>query len=89
VDILDLGKNLAGMMLSAPGFEVINLVSDVPSQSIVEAVRKHKAKILALSMLLTPMVISLRSRMENISKAGLWDQAKFIVGGACTAPGLA
>ncbi|MFA5064974.1 MAG: cobalamin-dependent protein [Dehalococcoidia bacterium] len=88
-DIHDLGKNLVGMMLSAAGFEVIDLGSDVASQRIVEAVRKHQAKIVALSMLLTPMVISLRSAVEEITMAGLRDQVKIIIGGACTTPVLA
>jgi 5-methyltetrahydrofolate--homocysteine methyltransferase len=88
-DIHDLGKNLVGMMLSSAGFEVIDLGSDVAPRQIVEAVRKHKAKIVALSMLLTPMVVSLRSTIEDISKAGLRDQVKVIVGGACTTPSLA
>ena len=88
-DIHDLGKNLVGMMLNASGFEVIDLGSDVASQRIVEAVRKHQAKIVALSMLLTPMVVSLRSTIEEITRAGLRDQVKVIIGGACTTPGLA
>lgn len=88
-DIHDLGKNLVGMMLSAADFEVIDLGSDVASQRIVEAVRKHKAKIVALSMLLSPMVVSLRSAVEEITKAGLRDQVKIIIGGACTTPSLA
>jgi len=88
-DIHDLGKNLVGMMLSSAGFEVIDLGSDVPPQQIVEAVRKHKAKIVGLSMLLTPMIVSLRSTVEEIAKAGLRDQVKVIIGGACTTPGLA
>jgi 5-methyltetrahydrofolate--homocysteine methyltransferase len=88
-DIHDLGKNLVGMMLNASGFEVIDLGSDVASQRIVEAVRQHRAKIVGLSMLLTPMVVSLRSTIEDLARAGLRDQVKVIIGGACTTPGLA
>lgn len=88
-DIHDLGKNLVGMMLNASGFEVIDLGSDVAPQRIVDAVRKHQAKIVALSMLLTPMVVSLRSTVEDIARAGLRDQVKVIIGGACTTPNLA
>jgi 5-methyltetrahydrofolate--homocysteine methyltransferase len=40
-------------------------------------------------MLLTPMVVSLRSTVEEITRAGLRDQVKVIIGGACTTPGLA
>jgi 5-methyltetrahydrofolate--homocysteine methyltransferase len=88
-DIHDLGKNLVGMMLNASGFEVIDLGSDVAPQRIVDAVRTHKAKVVGLSMLLTPMIVSLRSTVEEIAKAGLRDQVKVIIGGACTTPGLA
>ncbi|MBN1691375.1 MAG: cobalamin-dependent protein, partial [Dehalococcoidia bacterium] len=88
-DIHDLGKGLVGMMLNASGFEVIDLGSDVTPQRIVDAVRAHKAGIVGLSMLLTPMVVSLRSTVEEITKAGLRDQVKVIIGGACTTPGLA
>ena len=88
-DIHDLGKNLVGMMLRASGFEVVDLGSDVAPQRIVDAVRANSAKVVGLSMLLTPMVVSLRSTMEEITKAGLWDQVKVFLGGACTTPGLA
>ena len=88
-DIHDLGKNLVGMMLRSSGFEVIDLGSNVASQRIVEAVRQHRAKIVGLSMLLTPMVVSLRSTIEDLARAGLRDQVKVIIGGACTTPGLA
>jgi len=88
-DIHDLGKNLVGMMLRASGFEVVDLGSDVASQQIVEAVRRHQAKIVGLSMLLTPMIVSLRSAVEEITRAGLRQQVKIIIGGACTTPGLA
>jgi len=88
-DIHDLGKNLVGLMLNASGFEVIDLGYDVAPQRIIAAVRTHKARIVGLSMLLTPMIISLRSTVEEIAKAGLRDQVKVIIGGACTTPGLA
>jgi len=88
-DIHDLGKNLVGMMLRASGFEVIDLGSDVAPQRIVDAVRANGAKIVGLSMLLTPMIASLRSTIEEITKAGLRDQVKVFIGGACTTPGLA
>jgi 5-methyltetrahydrofolate--homocysteine methyltransferase len=88
-DIHDLGKNLVGMMLRASGFEVIDLGSDVAPQRIVDAVRANSAKIVGLSMLLTPMIVCLRSTVEAITKAGLRDQVKVIIGGACTTPGLA
>ncbi len=88
-DIHDIGKNLVGMMLRAAGFEVIDLGADVAPQRIVEAVRQHQVKIVALSVLLTPMVASLRAAIGEITEAGLRDQVKIIIGGAGTTPRLA
>ena len=43
-DIHEIGKNIVGMMLSASGFEVIDLGIDVKAEKIVEAVMKTNAK---------------------------------------------
>jgi 5-methyltetrahydrofolate--homocysteine methyltransferase len=88
-DIHDLGKNLVRAMVEAAGFEVIDLGVDVPAARIVEAVRQRRADVVALSALLTPMVGQLRTVVEAITEAGLRDQVKIIIGGACTTPRLA
>jgi len=88
-DIHDLGKNLVRAMVEAAGFEVIDLGVDVPAARIVEAVRQRRADVVALSALLTPMVGQLRTVVEAITEAGLRQQVKIIIGGACTTPRLA
>ena len=52
-DIHDIGKNLVALMLRNYGFHVIDLGKDVPKETIIEAARKHQAKIIALSALMT------------------------------------
>ncbi len=88
-DIHDIGKNLAGTMLRAAGFEVLDLGSDVPAARVVEAVREHKAGVVGLSVLLTPMVSQLQSTIDALTEAGLRPQVKIVIGGACTTPRLA
>jgi len=88
-DIHEIGKNLVGTMLRAAGFEVVDLGVDVPAARIVEAVRKHRAGVVALSVLLTPMVGQLQTVVEALTEAGLRSQAKIVIGGACTTPRLA
>ena len=88
-DIHEIGKNLVGTMLRAAGFEVVDLGVDVPAARIVEAVRKHRVGVVALSVLLTPMIGQLQAVVEALTEAGLRSQAKIVIGGACTTPRLA
>ena len=52
-DIHGLGKNIAGALLAAYGFEVKDLGVDVPVEEFVQAVREMKPDIVGLSVLLT------------------------------------
>ena len=88
-DIHDIGKNLVGVMLRAAGFEVVDLGVDVPAARIVEAIRRHRAGVVALSVLLTPMVGQLQTVIEALTEAGLRSQVKIVIGGACTTARLA
>ena len=88
-DIHEIGKNLVGTMLSAAGFKVVDLGVDVPASRIVDAVRKHQAGILGLSVLLTTMVAQLQIVVDELTEAGLRAQTRIVIGGACTTPELA
>lgn len=78
----DIGKNILITMLVSAGFEVIDLGVDCPKEKIVEAVRKHDAKVLALSCLLTMTMREISVVGEALKDAGLRDKVKVIVGGA-------
>jgi methanogenic corrinoid protein MtbC1 len=52
-DIHDLGKNIAGALLKAYGFKVIDLGVDLRTEDFLEAVRKNKPDIVGLSVLLS------------------------------------
>lgn len=81
-DIHDIGKNVVGLMLTAAGFEVIDLGVDVATEKIVEAVREHKPHILALSALLTMTMPEMDEVIKALEKAGLRKKVKIIIGGA-------
>jgi methylmalonyl-CoA mutase cobalamin-binding domain/chain len=88
-DIHDIGKNLVATMLSSAGYTVIDLGADVPEDKVVEAVRSNNAGAVGLSVLLTPMVGSIGDVVEALKAAGLRDQVKIAIGGACTTQELA
>jgi methylmalonyl-CoA mutase cobalamin-binding domain/chain len=83
-DIHDIGKNLVATMLSSSGFTVVDLGTDVPESAIVEAVRSNNAQAIGLSVLLTSMVQSIGEVVSALEAAGLRQQVKIAIGGACT-----
>jgi methylmalonyl-CoA mutase cobalamin-binding domain/chain len=80
-DIHDLGKNIVASLLSASGFEVIDLGVDVPAEEFVKAAKEHNAKVLALSCLLVTCYGSIKATVEALQGAGLRDQVKVLIGG--------
>jgi len=81
-DLHDIGKNLVKLLLESSGMEVIDLGSDVSAAQVVDAVRKSKPDIVALSALLTTTMENQLAIIEALKAAGLRDQVKVIVGGA-------
>jgi len=78
----DIGKNILGTMLTAAGFEVIDLGIDCSKETIVEAVKKHNVKVVALSCLLTMTINEIALVNDALKEAELRDEVKLIVGGA-------
>ena len=82
-DLHDIGKNLVGMMFESAGFEVIDLGVDVPIQTFIEGVNKHKdPSIVALSALLTTTMPSLRDTVAALLEQPFRSRIKIMVGGA-------
>lgn len=79
-DIHDIGKNLVALMLKNYGFQVIDLGKDVPREVIVEKAVEHKAKIIALSALMTTTMQEMK-RVVDYAKEKQID-AKVMIGGA-------
>ena len=82
-DLHDIGKNLVGMMFESAGFEVIDLGVDVPIQTFIDEVNKHKeASIVALSALLTTTMPSLRDTVAALLEQPFRSRIKIMIGGA-------
>jgi methylmalonyl-CoA mutase cobalamin-binding domain/chain len=80
-DIHDIGKNLVAVIMTAAGFDVVDLGIDVRPNSFVEAIKEHKPNIVGLSGLLTLSIDPMKETVEAINEAGLRDQVKVIIGG--------
>ena len=81
-DIHSIGKNIVKTMLTAAGFEVIDLGADVKSEEIVKKVKELKPDILGLSSLMTTTMVKQKEVIDELKKAGLRENVKVIVGGA-------
>jgi 5-methyltetrahydrofolate--homocysteine methyltransferase len=81
-DLHDLGKNMVVAMLKTAGFDVVDLGTDVGADEIVEAVRREAPQVLGLSALLTTTLPEQRVVIEALTRAGLRDSVKVLVGGA-------
>ncbi|WP_330548352.1 homocysteine S-methyltransferase family protein [Aminipila luticellarii] len=79
-DIHDIGKNIVKIILQNYGYQIIDLGRDVAIDTVVEAVKKHEAKVVGLSALMTTTLKSMADTIEAIRKAGL--DCKIMVGGA-------
>lgn len=81
-DIHEIGKTLVGTMLSASGFEVVDLGVDQPAEKIIAKALEIDAQIIGLSALLTTTMVRQRELIEELDKEGLRPRIKVMVGGA-------
>jgi corrinoid protein of di/trimethylamine methyltransferase len=81
-DLHDIGKNLVAAMLEGNGFEVYNLGVDVRAVQFVEAVRKFKVDIIAISALLTTTMVNMKEVIKALESDSLRNQVRVIIGGA-------
>lgn len=81
-DIHEIGKTLVGTMLSASGFEVVDLGVDQSSDKIIGKALEINANLIGMSALLTTTMVRQREVIEELDKEGLRPRIKVMVGGA-------
>jgi corrinoid protein of di/trimethylamine methyltransferase len=81
-DLHEIGKTLVGTMLTANGFQVIDIGVDKSADEFISAVKESNASIVGASALLTTTMLQQKKLIEAIEGAGLREQVKVMVGGA-------
>ena len=81
-DLHDIGKNLVAMMLEGAGFRVVNLGRDVAPEAFCKAVEEHGANIVGISALMTTTMPAMKRTIDALTKAGLRERVKVMIGGA-------
>lgn len=81
-DVHDIGKNLVALLLSASGYDVVDLGKDVSAETIVEKIDQLSPEIIGLSALLSTTMPAQKQVIEAIEEAGMREKVKIMVGGA-------
>jgi corrinoid protein of di/trimethylamine methyltransferase len=83
-DIHDIGKNIVKIMLTASGYEVVDLGRDVPTADFVEKAKSEGAQVIAMSTLLTPTLMSMKTVEDKLKEEGMKDKVRTVIGGGAT-----
>lgn len=85
-DIHDIGKNIVKTMLSASGFEVVDLGRDVAVEEVVAKAKELHVDIIAGAALMTTTMPAQRDIVTLLKEEGIRDQFKCMFGGAPVSP---
>ena len=81
-DIHEIGKNLVATMLTASGFDVIDMGVNQPSEAILKRAVEEKAEIVGVSALMTTSMPRMKELIHAAAGKGVRAKEKFVVGGA-------
>lgn len=88
-DIHTIGKTMVATLLTADGFVVKDLGTNVSAEGFVSGIKQYKADILAMSALMTTTAPEQRKVIEILKKEGLRGEVKIMVGGGAITQGFA
>jgi len=81
-DLHEIGKTLVGTMLTANGFQVIDIGVNCKPADFIASIQENKAEIVGASALLTTTMLQQKKLIEALTEAGLRDKVKVMIGGA-------
>ena len=80
-DVHDIGKNICLAMLTAEGFQTIDMGVDNELDDIIEAVKKEKPDILGLGSYMTTTMVNIPPAFERLREEGLTGDMVILSGG--------
>jgi len=80
-DIHTIGKTMVATLLTAGGFNVLDLGINVPAEKFIQTVEENEVNILAMSALLTTTAPEQRKVIEGLKEKNLREKVKIIIGG--------
>jgi dimethylamine corrinoid protein len=80
-DTHDIGKNLVKIMLETSGFEIYDLGRDVPPKDFVAKAKEVKARIIAMSTLMTTTMDGMAEVIRLLQQENIRERFAVMVGG--------
>ncbi len=80
-DVHNIGKNIVAIMLTAAGYNVIDLGIDVEASKFVDEAARHAADVIAVSALMTFSARNMKVVTEYLEMQGVRNKYKVIFGG--------
>lgn len=81
-DLHDIGKNIVKMMMEGKGLEVVDLGTDVPAETFIQAAIEQNCQIICCSALLTTTMPVMAEVVKAAETAGIRNKVKIMIGGA-------
>jgi len=81
-DIHEIGKNLVATMLTAAGYEVVDIGVNQPAEEILAKANEVQADVVGVSALMTTSMPRMRELLRLADDRKVRKQVRFIVGGA-------
>lgn len=81
-DVHDIGKNIAGVILSCNNYEIIDIGVMVPPEEIIRQAKENQVDMIGLSGLITPSLQEMAFVASEMTKAGF--TLPLLIGGAST-----
>jgi 5-methyltetrahydrofolate--homocysteine methyltransferase len=85
-DSHDIGKNIVVAMLRGAGFYVVDLGIDVSPQKFIETIKNERPQIVGASSYISTTIDELRRLNNEMKKAGVRKNVKYLIGGASVYP---
>ena len=79
-DLHDIGKKLVGVIHAGAGWRIVDLVTDVPTQKFIDAVKEHPDCLVGMSALLTTTMGSMDESVKALKIE--FPATKILMGGA-------
>lgn len=81
-DIHEIGKNLVATMLTANGFDVVDLGVNQPADTILQKAREMDAEVVGVSALMTTSMPRMKELISSAERLGDRPHRRYVVGGA-------
>ncbi len=85
-DVHEIGKNIVSVLLSAKGFEVHDLGTDVDPKAFIKKAEEVKADIIGLSSLMTTSMVYQKDTIKLAEDMGIAKKYYIVVGGGIIEP---